>query len=1332
MSNDSGRYVAVLGSILLMVSLMGAAATPSDLQERELVLVEISALNVLERAEVDILERYDNFALIRAEKSLTNRLKAMGIQVDTLPGRTIVYAGGERFDFTEGEPEMSDTLRLDGYEQGTEGLYIVHMLGPISSGWRRALDEMDVQVLNYVSNHAYRVRMTPEKAREVEELEFIDWVGIYHPHYKLRSDLEPGLLRIGTVPDGEALSDIRRKASVISYVERVDGSFSIIAEVNRHESFQKIARLNDVLYIKQYTVPELHDEISTQHIAGGSYFFDDEDDDPETAYRKHGEYGSYMTQLGYSGKGVVTAIADTGIGNGTVGDAGHPDFTGRVIGGYSYSGGWADGHGHGTHCAGSVGGDTYHGTEDTFYNDYYSAVGTAPETEFYAVKIFNSAGSYIGPSDPYHIAQVAKQNADAYVHSNSWGAAVDGAYDELSEAFDRAVRDSDPDSDGNQPMIVTTSAGNSGSSDQTIGSPATGKNVISVGATQRYPNDPEEISSFSSRGWTQDNRIKPDVVAPGSQIYSTTPDGGYQYMSGTSMSNPAVAGAAAVVVEWYEENYGEKPSPAMVRSLLINTANQIDGNTRGSIPNQDEGWGMVDISKLERPIDDPIQFYLEDQTSIFTDSLQEEEHLIQVDRTDEPLKITLVWTDEEAPEDTGDSRALINDLNLEVESPCGVIYRGNAFSGGWTQAGEDAMSDFDTNGDGWDNVNNVQNVYIPPDEVEDGVYSVRVRTREIAGDAINLGHPSQDYALVAYNALEEIPGEPPEVTVLSPDGGEVWEVDDEEFITWETEEGDDPIDSIRLSYSIDEGISWNCIEPELDDTGEYLWNIPNDNSDQCLVKVRVIDSMGRIGEDVSEGFEIIGEPPHPPEDLSVEYFGQELQILFEDEVESGDLGYVTDRSHDEASAWLIRDTGAAVGDHSWDWGDGEFAKDPNQGMLSWSITPEIDIPPDADEEHGVLFTFQHWRDFGDGGLFDAGNVKISTEGTDGPWEVIVPDGGYDGTVPDAFDNPLGGEEAYGGTRDWEKATFDLIDHAGESIHLRWDAGTEAWDGLEGAGWRVDDIYVEALVEDDDGTEHNLLTWNASPDDPEEVCHYNVYRSDTADGPWDESTLIASVEAEAALSYELIDRDKGSGDDISWWYVVRAVGTNGLEEMNTYAVVEPGSETKTYDIPLHSGGSSDGWNFVSFNLVPSDSSLLSIIEDPDKGISGNYDSLIYHDASTDEVLTYTPKRADHFNDLESWDHTMGVWIRMTADDVLTVEGHEPTETTITLYEGWNMVSYAGSEAGTGVPDEVTEIGYFDASEEYNVAYTEDVDNFEFSPGEGYWLYAEQEVDWIVEY
>ncbi|MFO7793278.1 MAG: hypothetical protein R6W73_09940 [Candidatus Saliniplasma sp.] len=126
--------------------------------------------------------------------------------------------------------------------------------------------------------------------------------------------------------------------------------------------------------------------------------------------------------------------------------------------------------------------------------------------------------------------------------------------------------------------------------------------------------------------------------------------------------------------------------------------------------------------------------------------------------------------------------------------------------------------------------------------------------------------------------------------------------------------------------------------------------------------------------------------------------------------------------------------------------------------------------------------------------------------------------------------------------------------------------------------------------------------------------------------------------------------------------------------------------------------------------------------------------MYYDASTDEWLSYIPGR-DNFNDDIQWDETKGLWIQMNTDDTLTVEGSEPTSTDITLNPGWNMVSYPSSTAAVeGTPAEVSIVGHFDAAQENNLAYDYDPANFEFNPGEGYYLYndADYDVNWSVEY
>ncbi len=74
------------------------------------------------------------------------------------------------------------------------------------------------------------------------------------------------------------------------------------------------------------------------------------------------------------------------------------------------------------------------------------------------------------------------------------------------------------------------------------------------------------------------------------------------------------------------------------------------------------------------------------------------------------------------------------------------------------------------------------------------------------------------------------------------------------------------------------------------------------------------------------------------------------------------------------------------------------------------------------------------------------------------------------------------------------------------------------------------------TDEENGTEDNLVTWDASPDDLEKVSQYNVYRAEEEDGDYE---FVGSVDAEGAADYEYVDEDKGTADDTLWWYIVHS-------------------------------------------------------------------------------------------------------------------------------------------------------------------------------------------------
>jgi len=1211
--------VLVIAMVLVLGTVVPGAAVFGDLEiqendgttEKRQTVVMTAVDDPVEIEELEkfgeVIDSYGGNVLLRIdEKEL--RILENEREVERLEHRNELFVNGRQLDTGKDTLEISEDMRIDGYEPETQGLYLIDMVGPINTEWRQEIEEKGVDVMNYVPNYAYRVQMTPETAEEISDLGYVDRVEPYHPEFKLQSGLESGMVEIGMTDSLEkgSLEKIDRLSSSIRSAQLPDGDARMITEVDSEEILKEIARMPEVYYLREYTEPELHSEIDSQIVGGGLWNMDDEDGDHSDPYRKHGDYGAYINQIGYTGEDVTIAIADTGLGDGEIGDGGHPDLADRVIGGYGFGSEdeWQDGHYHGTHTAGLAAGDTYRGTGETYAGEetgpYYLAQGLAYESDLFGTKIFDDSGGALVPADTFEVVEEPSQRSDTYVHSNSWGADTMGEYFESDSAYDAAVRDSDRDTEENEPMVITSSAGNAGPNEQTTGSPGHAKNVITVGATETWipdgadyggpnRNNPDNVVGYSSRGWTADNRIKPDVVAPAELTISTqTPLGEgnyepneeqYRWMGGTSSSNPIVAGAASVVVEWYEDNYGMTPSPAMVRSLLINTAEPLDeenGNT-GPIPNRDEGWGMVDISKLEYPHDDPIEIFTEDQENIFENSGETHEYEINHDNPDESLRITLGWTDKEAPEDTGGDPSLINDLNLEVISPGGHSYRGNAFEDGWTQPNQDTMEDFDRLDDGWDDTNNVQNVYIPPEELENGIYTVRVHGSNIADDAVGIGENSQDYALTAYNAVEsETIGDPPSLDLTYPEGGETWTGHDDELIEWTSSEGDDPLDRVNLFYSLDDGQRWDLIGEDIDPGQDsFTWSVVNKPSEEVKVRARVVDEVGRFHEDVSEDIEIEGIPPEPPQNLLIDHTDMATVPIFEDDV-SEDKGYTTWKSHENASEWDIRDHSSSTGENSWDWGDMNFNKMTEEGMESRLTSPEIELPDDADD---LELSFDHWRDFGDQSVDDGGNLRISTTGEDGDFEIIHPREGYDGEIESYFGNPLGGEQGWGGTSDWETVSFDLSEYAGETIHLRWNSGVEQlielFPGI-GQGWRIDNIEITGIFEEEDA--HNQLRWYASPDeDIGEVSHYDIHRSEERDGPWDEDTYIDSVPADGSETYHYEDPFAGDEDDTYWWYVVRAVGTNGLKEVNEEERQENGDpEVDHPEITIDQPDSEETW------------------------------------------------------------------------------------------------------------------------------------------------------------
>jgi subtilisin family serine protease len=297
------------------------------------------------------------------------------------------------------------------------------------------------------------------------------------------------------------------------------------------------------------------------------------------------------TTYGVNGTGVVVGGLDTGV------DIAHPDIAGKMKTNNpsdpTYPGGWGEFDTNGNLVAGSVPHDSdQHGTHTTGTaiggNASGYAIGVAPgATLMHGLVIPGGSGSFtqVAAGMQWIIDPDNNPATDdgADVVNMSLGAT--GTYTQMITPTDNMVAAN---------VFPSFSIGNSGPSANTTGSPGNVPSAYGVGAT----DSTDVIASFSSRGpvtWNNPPYVgtwtKPDISAPGVQIYSSIPGGTWQWhdaagnpWSGTSMAAPHLTGTVALM---------RQANPTLtvdqIKTLLANTA--IDQGDPGMDNNY--GWGRV-------------------------------------------------------------------------------------------------------------------------------------------------------------------------------------------------------------------------------------------------------------------------------------------------------------------------------------------------------------------------------------------------------------------------------------------------------------------------------------------------------------------------------------------------------------------------------------------------------------------------------------------------------------------------------------------------------------------------------------------------------------------
>jgi len=667
-----------------------------------------------------------------------------------------------------------------------EGYFRLQVSGPLMESRKEDLTRLGAEVIELLDSTSFLARIPANTSDKVAELSWVESIQEDRGQAMLPLEEEIARARSGPVSgNGTVTYDI-----LLREPEALPSVRAWLEERNIHIVGTGESKIRIVL-------PE-----DSPHLDEIRLLPEVEEPEPWIPPKLHNDHARVLMGMDFvrnpspvlsfplEGEGELIAVADTGI------DDSHPDFQGRIqkMVGLGRPGITDDPNGHGTHVAGSVLGDGSSSSP--------APKGVAPKAKLYFQSLLDSVGRLGGlPVDLKDLFDPPYQ-AGARVHNNSWGAVAGGSYRANSREVDKFVHD-------NRDMVIVFSAGNDGTASEplppdvrtsqtgyvnwkSVGAPASAKNCITVGASrsdrttggyssmtygaawpQDFPDtpirdekisgDPQGMAGFSSRGPTDDYRIKPEVTGPGTDILSCKSalapvskfwgphSQHYAYNGGTSMSAPLVAGCAALVREYYQKRKGHAPSAALVKATLINGTRWLGGQDstadHPAQPNFHQGFGAIDMSRTIPVADsqaDPPEyprFHLnfidnwKDSSRHLAFTGNRHRYQFSLDSPGE-LRICLAYTDLPA-------RALQNNLNLFLQM---LPFSSRKWNG-------NQHLPFSLGGP--DTTNNVEVIRLP--NAQPGDYLIQVTAQNLPWKSQAQGaHPwknlPQDYALVVTSA----------------------------------------------------------------------------------------------------------------------------------------------------------------------------------------------------------------------------------------------------------------------------------------------------------------------------------------------------------------------------------------------------------------------------------------------------------------------------------------------------------------------------------------------------------------------------------------------------